>query len=66
MKRVVEALKANGTDEETIKEFQAGAQKYVKKINSDIENYDIFASNTDDPDGMCVINTIQYIKRWSC
>lgn len=59
MKRVSEALKANGTDEETIKEFQTGAVKYVKKIKSNIENYDIYASHTDDPDGMCVFVTIQ-------
>ena len=59
MKRVVEALKANGTDEETIKEFQTGALKYVKKIVKNIADYDIYASHTDDPDGMCVLVTIQ-------
>ncbi len=59
MKRVAETLKANGTDEETIKEFQTGASKYVNKIVKNIENYDIYASYTDDPDGMCVFVTIQ-------
>lgn len=55
MKKVVEALKANGTDEETIKEFQTGAQKYVKKIIANIKDYDLYAGDSEEPDGMCVL-----------
>ena len=54
MKKVVEALKAKGTDEATIKEFQTGAQKYVKKIISNIEDYDLYAGESQEPDGMFV------------
>ena len=61
MKKVVEALQAKGTDEKTIKAFQTGASKYVKKIVSNIKDYDLYASASDEPDGMCV-----FLIRSSC
>lgn len=57
MKKVVEALKAKKTDEETIKAFQTGAQRYVKKIVSNIQDYDFYAGESMDPDGMYVLYT---------
>ncbi|KAI9876777.1 MAG: hypothetical protein M1830_005722 [Pleopsidium flavum] len=55
MKKVVEALKAKGTDEETIKAFQTGAQAYVKKIIANITDYDFYIGESQDFDGMHVL-----------
>lgn len=65
MKKVVEALKAKGTDEGTIKEFQAGASKRVKKIISNIGDYDLYVADSEDMDGMCVFDAMQQMKRRS-
>ncbi len=54
MKKVVEALKAKGTDEDTIKTFQAGAQSYVKKIIANITDYEFYTGESQDFDGMYV------------
>ena len=58
MKGVVEALKAKGADEKTIKEFQTGAQKYYKKIIANILDYDLYTGESQEPDGMCVLRII--------
>ncbi len=52
MKKVKEALKEKGADEETISTFEKGAQAYAKKIVAGFKDYDFFIVETMDPDGM--------------
>jgi hypothetical protein len=55
MKAVKEALKNKGADEETIKEFEAGAQKFAKKIIANFKDYEFFTGESMNPDGMIVL-----------
>jgi hypothetical protein len=55
MKAVKEALKNKGADEETIKEFEAGAQKFAKKIIANFKDYEFFTGDSMNPDGMIVL-----------
>jgi hypothetical protein len=52
MKKVKEALKEKGADEETITTFEKGAQAYAKKIVAGFKDYDFFIGESMDPDGM--------------
>lgn len=52
MKKVKEALKEKGADEETISTFEKGAQAYAKKIVTGFKDYDFYIGESMDPDGM--------------
>lgn len=52
MKKVKEALKERGAEDEYIKEFQTAAQKYSAKILANWDNYDTYTGQSQDPDGM--------------
>jgi Translationally controlled tumour protein len=52
MKHVKEKMKESGKSEEEIKQFEAGAQGYAKKIISNIKDYDFYVGESMDPDGM--------------
>lgn len=52
MKKVKEALKEKGASEETISEFEKGAQSYAKKIVGNFKDYDFYIGESMDPDGM--------------
>ncbi|CAG8982767.1 hypothetical protein HYALB_00001048 [Hymenoscyphus albidus] len=55
MKKVKEALKANGSDEAVITAFEKGAQAYAKKIVGNFKDYDFYVGESMDPDGMVVL-----------
>lgn len=53
LKSVVEKLKESGKDEEAIKKFQNGVQKYYSdKIAPNFKDFDFYAGESMDPDGM--------------
>ena len=52
MKKVKEQLKEKGAPEETIAEFEKGAQSYAKKIVGNFKDYDFYIGESMDPDGM--------------
>lgn len=52
MKKVKDALKEKGADEETITTFEKGAQAYAKKIVGGFKDYDFYIGESMDPDGM--------------
>jgi len=52
MKKVKEAMKANGASDESVKEFETGAQGYAKKIVSNFKDYEFLIGESMDPDGM--------------
>lgn len=52
MKKVKEGLKANGASDETVAEFEKGAQSYAKKIVANFKNYEFYTGESMDPDGM--------------
>jgi len=54
MKKVKEALKAKGASDETVTEFEKGAQSFAKKIVTNFKDYDFFVGESMDPDGMQV------------
>jgi len=55
MKKVKEALKEKGASENTIKEFETGAQAYAKKIVANFKDYDFYVGESMDPDGMVLL-----------
>jgi len=55
MKKVKEALKAKGADDETITTFEKGAQAYAKKIVGGFKDYDFYIGESMDPDGMVIL-----------
>ena len=56
MKKVVEKLKEGGADEAKVKAFQTGAQSfYTKVIAPNFKDYDFYAGESMDPDGMVVL-----------
>ncbi|KAE8448420.1 hypothetical protein EG329_009485 [Mollisiaceae sp. DMI_Dod_QoI] len=55
MKKVKEALKEKGASDETIKEFETGAQSYAKKIVANFKDYDFYVGESMDPDGMVLL-----------
>jgi hypothetical protein len=52
MKKVKEALKAAGADDEKVTKFEKGAQAYAKKIVAGFKDYDFYIGESMDPDGM--------------
>ena len=49
----MEKLKESGKDEEAIKKFQSGVQKYYSdKIAPNFKDFDFYAGESMDPDGM--------------
>lgn len=55
LKKVQAALKERGESEENIKEFQAGAQKAIKKILANYDNYDIYMGENMEEGSMYVL-----------
>ncbi|KAK2762313.1 hypothetical protein FQN54_001323 [Arachnomyces sp. PD_36] len=55
VRKVNEALKSSGASEETIKEFQGGAQAAVKKLLGNFDNYDVYLGSSMEPNGMYVL-----------
>jgi len=55
MKKVKEALKANGADDAKVTDFEKGAQAYAKKIVGNFKDYDFYIGESMDPDGMVVL-----------
>lgn len=54
MKAVKTKLAEKGASEETIKEFETGAQGYAKKIVGSFKDYEFLIGESMDPDGMYV------------
>ena len=52
MKKVKEALKEKGASDDTVKDFETGAQRYAKKIVGNFKDYDFYIGESMDPDGM--------------
>jgi hypothetical protein len=52
MKKVKEAMKANGADDAAVKDFETGAGAYAKKIIGNFKDYDFYIGESMDPDGM--------------
>ncbi|KAH0543270.1 hypothetical protein FGG08_002434 [Glutinoglossum americanum] len=55
MKKVKEALKEKGADEEAIKAFESKAQAFAKKVVGGFKNYDFYIGESMDPDGMVIL-----------
>ena len=56
MKTVKNKLKEKGASEETIAEFEKGAQKYVKeKLIPNFKDFEFFTGESMDVDGMYVL-----------
>ncbi|KAG9245079.1 translationally controlled tumor protein [Calycina marina] len=55
MKKVKEAMKANGADDAKVSEFEKGAGAYAKKIVKDFKDYDFYIGESMDPDGMVLL-----------
>lgn len=54
MKKVKETLKANGSSEDEIKEFEKGAAAFAKKIVANFKDYEFLIGESMDPDAMYV------------
>ena len=52
MKAVKEKMKANGSSEDEVKEFEKGASGFAKKIVGNFGDYEFFIGESMDPDGM--------------
>jgi len=52
MKKVKETMKSNGASDDSIKEFETGAQGYAKKIVANFKDYEFLIGESMDPDGM--------------
>lgn len=67
MKKVKEAMKEKGADDETVTAFEKGAQSYAKKIVGNFKDYDFYVGESMDPDGMWVgyvPNNSQLLKKY--
>jgi hypothetical protein len=70
MKAVKEALKAKGSDEAEIKDFESKAQGFAKKIIGNFKNYEFYTGESMNPDGMIVLlnyredGTTPFITVW--
>lgn len=63
LKRVVDKLKANGADEAKVKAFQSGVQNYyTKHIAPNFKDYDFYAGESMDTDGMYVVFSIFFLQ----
>lgn len=54
MKKVKEGLKAKGASDETVTEFEKGAQTFAKKVVGSFKDYEFLIGESMDPDGMYV------------
>ena len=53
LKKVVEAMKAQGKSDEDIKKFQTGVQQYfVKVIKPNFKEFDFYTGESQDHEGM--------------
>lgn len=52
MKKVKEAMKANGADDAAVAEFEKGASTFAKKVVSNFKDYEFLIGESMDPDGM--------------
>jgi hypothetical protein len=52
MKKVKETLKSNGASDETVAEFEKGAQGFAKKVIANFKDYEFLIGENMDPDGM--------------
>lgn len=52
MKKVKEAMKANGASDETVAEFEKGASGFAKKVIGNFKDYEFLIGENMDPDGM--------------
>lgn len=53
LKKVIEAMKANGKSDEDVKKFQSGVQGYFTKvIKPNFKDYDFYVGESMDTDGM--------------
>jgi hypothetical protein len=70
MKKVKEALKAKGADEDTVTAFEKYASGFAKKIVGGFKDYDFYVGESMDPDGMVVLmnyredGTTPYVTVW--
>jgi hypothetical protein len=55
MKQVKEAMKAKGSSEDEIKEFEKGASVFAKKIIANFKDYEFLIGESMDPDGMVIL-----------
>ncbi|EGP90135.1 unnamed protein product [Zymoseptoria tritici ST99CH_1A5] len=55
MKKVKEAMKANGASDETVAEFEKGASGFAKKVIGNFKDYEFLIGENMDPDGMVVL-----------
>ncbi|CAD0095690.1 unnamed protein product, partial [Aureobasidium vineae] len=55
MKKVKETMKTNGASDDEVKEFEAGAQTFAKKVVSSFKDWEFFTGESMDPDGMIVL-----------
>ena len=63
MKKVVEELKKNGADEQTIKDFQTKTQTYYTKVIApNFKDYDFYVGESMNTDGMSVYQDIVMVK----
>ncbi|KAK3644412.1 hypothetical protein LTR56_009664 [Elasticomyces elasticus] len=70
MKKVKETMKANGASDESVQEFEKGAQGKAKEIVSNFKDYEFLIGESMDPDGMVVLlnyredGTTPYVSIW--
>ncbi|TKA59706.1 hypothetical protein B0A55_11198 [Friedmanniomyces simplex] len=55
MKKVKETMKANGASDESVSEFEKGAQGKAKEIVANFKDYEFLIGESMDPDGMVVL-----------
>ncbi|KAK3659992.1 hypothetical protein LTR56_000918 [Elasticomyces elasticus] len=70
MKKVKETMKANGASDESVQEFEKGAQGKAKEIVTNFKDYEFLIGESMDPDGMVVLlnyredGTTPYVSIW--
>ncbi|KAK6415267.1 hypothetical protein LTR81_011002 [Elasticomyces elasticus] len=70
MKKVKETMKANAASDESVQEFEKGAQGKAKEIVSNFKDYEFLIGESMDPDGMVVLlnyredGTTPYVSIW--
>ena len=52
MKKVKEAMKANGASDDDVTAFEKGAQGKAKQIVANFKDYEFLIGESMDPDGM--------------
>ncbi|KAK4948295.1 hypothetical protein LTR10_012829 [Elasticomyces elasticus] len=70
MKKVKETMKANGASDESVQEFEKGAQGKAKEIVANFKDYEFLIGESMDPDGMVVLlnyredGTTPFVSIW--